>query len=365
MTRQASVWLCGLPLFLAACAAAPAPSPPAGGGGYLVVAVGDSYASGQGAPDQPIDWWQLRFTPDWKNRRCNRSAFAGATQAVALLQADPAFAGQPFTSRSFACSGASIERGMLAPYRGSEPPFDPADVLPPQVEAVAQLSQQRAIDALIMTIGGNDILFEYIVAACVLGTGGCDLIDPVLQQRLAALGGRLGRLADALAQANVPPNRVFLLEYPDPTTATSGAWCDHQPTAELLGRVSSCEARWVSQCILPQLNSRLCAIAEQRGWHYVGGMAGGFQRHGWCAANQWINTIGDSLRAQAHWRGGVHPNPDGYAYIAGATAAAVKDELLGAWTPPTTCAAPQLPAFCAAPCGVSLGAIGTPNAGPP
>jgi len=355
MTRPTRAWLCSLPLLLVGCAAAPPPPPPPGAGPiYHVVAVGDSYASGQGSPNEPIDWWKLRFEPSWDNRQCNRSKYAGANQAVDILRADPAFAGQTFELRSFACSGASIEKGVLTPFPGPQPPH-PGDLLPAQVDDVKTLAQQRTIDALIMTIGGNDILFEYIVAACMLGTGHCDIVSPILEAKLQALGGHLTDLANALAPANIPPDHIFLVQYPDPTTGSSGDYCDHQPGCDPLGRISGCEAQWMSACIVPALNYQLCSIASQRGWHYVEGMAG-FHGHGWCASDNWVNTIDAALRAQGHYRGGLHPNPDGYAYIGGAMAAAVKDQLLGTWSPPTSCQMPPLPAFCSAPCGVPPGA---------
>jgi len=40
-----------------------------------VVAIGDSYQSGQGAPNTPIGWWPLRWRPEWDNDRCNRSKY--------------------------------------------------------------------------------------------------------------------------------------------------------------------------------------------------------------------------------------------------------------------------------------------------
>ena len=107
----------------AGCGPVKPPVPPSGKT-HNVVAIGDSYASGQGAPNAPIGWWPPRWRPEWDDERCNRSKNAATVQVIELLEADPAFAGDAFVHESFACSGASIQRGVLTPYRGSQPPKD-------------------------------------------------------------------------------------------------------------------------------------------------------------------------------------------------------------------------------------------------
>jgi lysophospholipase L1-like esterase len=342
---------------LAAACGPIAPPAPAPGTGvtHHVVAIGDSYGSGQGAPDAKINWFLLRFHPRWDDdKRCNRSLNAGTSQAVSILRRDPAFANDLIKYQSFACSGASIEKGLLGPYRGTEPPSDPADLLRPQVDALRALAQTQTIDALTITVGGNDVLFEYIVAACILGVLDCDIIDPIVTQRLAELDGRLKRLADALATVAIPPDRVFVAEYPDPARASATAYCDRRPRGDLLSGISGCESRWASECVLPRLNHALCVAAQQHGWHYVGGIAAPFVDHGWCASDNWINTISESLDGQGHYRGGVHPNVDGYRTIGGALAGAIRMRLIGS-VPPTTCGPPPVTKpECVAPCGVVL-----------
>lgn len=348
----------GLVCLTAAACAPVAPPAPAPGSGITrrIVAIGDSYGSGQGAPDAKINWWLLRFEPRWDDDcRCNRSWNAGTKQAVEALQRDAAFANDDFQYRSFACSGASIERGLLGPYRGTQPPPDPADVLPPQVDALRAFAATHPIDALTVTIGGNDVLFEYIVAACILGVVDCDIIDPIVMQRLADLDRRLGLLAAALATVNVPPDRIFVAEYPDPAHETAAKYCDRKPRHDLLSGISGCESRWASECVLPRLNHALCVAAQAHHWHYVGGIAPRFVDHGWCASDNWINTISESLDGQGHYRGGVHPNVDGYRAIGDALASAIKPRILGSGPPPTTCGPPPfVKPECSAPCGVAL-----------
>lgn len=114
--------------------------------------------------------------------------------------------------------------------------------------------------------------------------------------------------------------------------------------------ISECEARWAAECVLPKLNHRLCEIAQERGWNYVGGIADSFRDHGWCAHGNWINTIGESISAQGHYRGRVHPNERGYEQIGKAVAGAIKMKLLGVGPPPPTCAALVESPVCDSPC---------------
>jgi len=112
---------------------------------FQVVVLGDSFASGEGAPavdgdygadgakignlrgDRPdatpfSDWngnsTDQAFTGDGPTaaRRCHRSPKATAPLAVGLLE--DRFPGIGFTFRSFACSGARIEEGAYGSFDG-------------------------------------------------------------------------------------------------------------------------------------------------------------------------------------------------------------------------------------------------------
>jgi hypothetical protein len=177
---------------------------------YLIVSLGDSYASGEGNPDVPQVVDDSRTTnplkrvvkpPRWQDERCHRSSWAGPAQAaLAIERADPH---SSVTFLSFACSNATIDTpsfgggnpldpyapaderkptgtGILGPYRGVEPPNgeDPApeqwnDHLPSQMDQLTDAvttpgGQRRHIDALTISGGGNDIGFGRIAQVCVL-----------------------------------------------------------------------------------------------------------------------------------------------------------------------------------------------------
>jgi hypothetical protein len=77
--------------------------------GTAMVAIGDSVASGEGNP--------APTRPRWENTACHRSAISGETIAAGRVQSDQPEIGYV----NYACSGATIAKGLLGPYRGLEP----------------------------------------------------------------------------------------------------------------------------------------------------------------------------------------------------------------------------------------------------
>lgn len=168
----------------------------------LIFGVGDSNGSGEGNPDVDV-FGDLLGEVDgavgvdgaqWQNLRCHRSALSGQARAAQLLEdADPH---SSVTFVHLACSGGRIHRGLLEEYAGIVPDDAPA---PPQIEQVAELADGREIDALLVSIGGNDINFANVVEACILGKE-CHEDNPVPDPFIADLADlvcdRLGSFAD-------------------------------------------------------------------------------------------------------------------------------------------------------------------------
>ncbi len=237
----------------------------------LIVAMGDSYGSGEGAPEyNRVDGAKWGT---WVDTRCHRSSFAGAPQAArAIERADRKTS---VTFLSFACSGATINReyggntdktypgdpydpwapfdpakndgsGVLGPYRGVQPPNgDHEDKIPSQIDQlVAALradgrsgADVRDIDALVMSAGGNDASFGPLAAACVIWddcrhpgnkaftspTGGDKVnLETRVGHDLGTMPGRYDALDAALDQVRdqqgIDIGSTFVTEYPDPGT---------------------------------------------------------------------------------------------------------------------------------------------------
>jgi hypothetical protein len=125
----------------------------------------------------------------WKDERCHRSAHSG--QARAALQLENEDQKTSVTFLHLACSGATIESGLIGPYNGlgykrsvddNKRPGDCDSekevyvkndlghsycMLKPQIQRIQELVGDREIDALLVSIGGNDVNFAPIVMSCM------------------------------------------------------------------------------------------------------------------------------------------------------------------------------------------------------
>lgn len=294
----------------------------------LVVALGDSYASGDGNPEEP------RLAPgrealwgDAPGAAGAEAAHAGAHRstaawpalvALALERADP---GTSVTLVSVAATGARLSRDLGPPDEGGGNPG--------QVAQVAELVGERRIDALLISAGGNDVGFPLIVRGLVDAD---PLADPVCYEvdvenvwrstvdgdwnrgsalRFAFPGGvgcrethgsgrpvlpglaGLPAALDALAgqvEAALEVERVYLMEYPDPTGGPEPGGRCREIAGDLtppfgFHEIDTGEQAAAVARVLDPLNRILGEAAVRHGWSFVGGVAEAFrQGHGYCAA---------------------------------------------------------------------------------
>ncbi len=289
----------------------------------LVVAIGDSYASGEGNPEarrlgppSPAVWGDGGdAAATAAHAAAHRSTVAWPVRlALALEQADPHTS---VTFVSVAASGARIDHGILSPQ---------SRTMSSQVDQVGELVGERPIDLLLVQEGGNSIGFARVVRALVEAD---PLFDPVcydllVEQAFAAvrdgdwsrgtrvrfalpfdlscvstpgvgpqlpgldgLGAAIDRLEGALGRFAI--ERVVLVGYPDPTGADSeGLRC-----REIVGdvtppirfhEISRDEGRRGVSEVVDPLNAELARAAAVHGWTFVDGVAEAFGRgHGYCA----------------------------------------------------------------------------------
>ncbi len=244
---------------------------------YFIVAIGDSYGSGQGNPDIPLVaepgylgiGWVLKEFPFWQDLTCNRSAYAASSLAAIELEAsDPH---SSVTYISFACSGASINTpryddddpnknagvGLLAPYRGEDTliPYSNSytDYIPSQMDQLREAlnthsaeHETRRIDALIVSAGGNDIYFGAATKKCVENLdcwnnplvslkeypGGPSWSLYNILDRAFGFWGQGGPintlphnydlLGAAIDELSPRPRNVYVMQYFDPTFGNNG-----------------------------------------------------------------------------------------------------------------------------------------------
>jgi hypothetical protein len=280
---------------------------------WLIVSIGDSVASGEGVPEA---------SGSWQSARCHRSALSGTALAAKRIEEGDIHSSVTFVH--LACSGAEVPQGLIGPYKGAIPPADEPP-LPPQVGELNRIAARRPIDAVLLSIGANDVHFSDFLFFCAkhpigncfnktyTGPGG----DGVHSAASIAAGfmADLPRRYDALARAisnRIPSNRVHIVEYFDPTRDAQG-----RPCGRLILDVFRSNVERAESLLLAPLNAAVAAVAQQHGWDEVGGVADLFRTHGICAGKQaWVSSLPDSLLNLSGWvgrhRGALHPNDAGH-----------------------------------------------------
>ena len=303
------------PLLAAPVRAAASVGPPVN-----IVAIGDSYASGEGDKGS-----------GWIDSTCERSAGAAPQRAAGLLNAT----NRPVNFTSVACFGSTINnsnttQSLLGPGGQLNAALDVADP-----------AGTHPIDALTISIGGNDIGFANIVADCMTPFNSCPT-DPnvtgipglgTVPQALQALGGystNPGALGQLIQAVNAKPDidNVFLTEYPDPTTGPGGGLCGTAADPAFSvpeDFITSSDAAWASGSVVTPLDNALKAAASYANtlpgnhavWRYVSGISSAFNTHGYCnQSDRYVNTLGDSIAEQGNQDGTMHPNDAGQQAIA-------------------------------------------------
>jgi len=225
-------------------------------------ALGDSYASGYGAPPY-LD-------------ACGRSplGYPGLVNGRARIQLD-AFV---------ACAGATT----VSTVTGGQ---------------LAALSS--ATDLVTLSDGGNDIGWSSTVGACLVGTDAqCAGAIAQTQSRVA---GVLPGLLDSLysqVRADAPNAEVIVTGYPRLFSPEYGAYMGASP-AEQVALNSGAD----------QLDAVIAAAAARHGFDYVS-VTNQFVGHGVNSPEPWLHGALDQAA--------FHPTPEGYEVYAGAVTAAVK-----------------------------------------
>lgn len=230
----------------------------------LVVALGDSYASGEGNPRNVEAWMRAgsagSFDPYWDDDACHRSARGAPAQAALTLEA-----ASPHTSVTLvdvSCSGARVNQGVLGAQA-------PAGIGTSQVEQARAIIGARPVDLVTISIGGNDVGFTSVLEACAFNTD-CPVTGssrpplssyPTVQDGVQAETGALaakfrridaclGGTACTLADGRVVPSlamdraaRVLPTLYPDITRAADGRPCSYLT-------IASKDFAWARQTIL-------------------------------------------------------------------------------------------------------------------
>jgi hypothetical protein len=323
----------------------------------LIAGLGDSVASGDGNPDRPValtdegfcfrrfdaarqteffrpgrvgfkgdrscdsgsaendrEGWAL-LSARWMGGACHRSLYGHQLRAaLGLAIENPHLA---VTFLPLACTGATIDVGLLAPQRSRElncgsgvpcPRTSPAQVtqLYDLVARAKRVQPDRRLDLMFLTVGANDIGFPGIVADSIIDTpnerrifrsaGIIGSVEASLAKLEGKLPGDFARLRAALAPLlDNAFERVVYVSYANPALI-GGKPCpggpagfDINPTfrvgADRLARTSA----FVQQKFLPTLRdiatckaSGACPSAAES-VTFVDAHQAAFAEHGFCA----------------------------------------------------------------------------------
>ena len=321
----------------------------------LIAGLGDSIASGDGNPDRPIllsdegfcfrrflggassayyrpgragyrgnrscdgapgggdgDW--AATGAHWMSAPCHRSLYSYQVRtALALAIEQPHLA---VTFLPLACTGASIEEGLIKGQSAREcPPRGPCTgTVPGQLaqlrDALAAARRQnpnRTLDAVLLTVGANDVQFSELVADVMIESG--------TERTLFARAGRIGSVeqAERLLATRLPGDfarlraalrplvggdlkRVIYVAYGNPALQDEGVPCDggragfdvHPAFAIDPGRIRRAAA-FVDQALLPRLRALalceggvICSDPVNERMTFVDAHQRAFAQHGFC-----------------------------------------------------------------------------------
>jgi lysophospholipase L1-like esterase len=284
---------------------------------WLIVGLGDSNGSGEGAPDKT---GSLFGNAKWQNEQCHRSALSYQAKTALAIEKDER------TSVTFvhlACSGATILNGMLGEYEGIEPKKGPR--LKSQIKEMDRLVGDREIDAVMISIGVNDLKFGKLVVHCIAWIN-CPkrnfaYAKPVrpLEQEMAALlkqlPGRYVAMGGELQAAGALPSRVYMSEYFDSTKDQNGNTCSPLIGVNRFQGFTQSEAQWAHDSVLLPLNREIQKTKKANGWNMIRGAYKRFRTHGLCAkpakTQQWIIGLIESKYKQWNVEGTLHSSPEG------------------------------------------------------
>ena len=325
---------------------------------------------------------QLEAT--WQDERCHRSAKAGSAKAAKRIEDE-----DPKTSVTFvhlACSGATMALGLLRPWAGTEPIGGVNDdqclenptnafCIPPQVDQARQLIGDREVDAVYVSIGGNDMHFADIVAGCIVTepcqtsnalTDSADTLCPGFSDlptfphflravcdsffdwlpdafqtageyvtegldgdstfphnpRIIGLSKGYSDLNARMSEKLLPAQdsgRVFISEYVDAVKDDAGALCDYASMGlRSLPGLTGAESSYVDSNVVPALAGAIQDAASTHGWTFVDGIYSGFTNHGYCADDHYVVRLEETFLIEGRYQGMVHPNEKGHEVYANA-----------------------------------------------
>lgn len=226
------------------------PNPAATG---RIVALGDSYISGEGAPS----YFAGTNVKGAGENECRRSPTAFPYLVARRLDMALDF---------FACSGAKAEQVYSPPGQEPDSPADVAGALPQLDNLPADVS---GVKVVLISIGGNDALFGDVGQGCTL-PGSCEALREMWLANLDQVGPKVARAYEK-AKERLPGVPVVAVPYPLMLRERSCGWsvlhdAEHEFLSEFVTvlndriRVSAANAgvNFFDQQLFAYENARIC-----------------------------------------------------------------------------------------------------------
>ncbi len=332
---------------------------------WLVVSIGDSFASGEGNPDErgfypPKSGWSPAVLPGaptlrarWQDTRCHRSARSGHAMAAQELERR-----DPHTSITFlalGCSGAEPAHLTDSGYKGPEcrsEETDCSELIPAQIDVLEDLVvgrdevEPRDVDVVLLAVGINVFDFANLIEDCAhpINTRGSNcvgraLVDFVMFHDLLEEIYHTNSIEDYCTQPRnslrvpcVSEREQALYSLPEQWRKIDRRierlpgnaevyWTDY-PSDPLYG--GGCGKLDVFAAGVSHKDGRLIAALGARlidsmqvssnllGWNYKSGMTAAFDGHAYCSDQPYYVKLSTSVLGQGNKNGTLHPNAAGH-----------------------------------------------------
>ena len=290
---------------------------------YLIVAMGDSFVSGEGNPDK--DWLPTDITagPLWLEPKAHRSFNGSIALIAAKMENDDPHSCVTFLN--VAASGAKTSNGLLFQQH-------PDWQIKGQIEEIKDYIKDRKVDMILMAIGLNDFgrvdgMSELIMAAVDPGPPSFPQTDE-LAYALDVLKNIQFKYLEVNQKilGTLNCKNVVLFQMPvqfmrnENGNLTDG--CGYLKTMENADILRL-------EDLGKQFISKQKEVCTRYGWTYIDGISNLFVKHGYCAGDQsWFVHVGESSNNQGNRDGSVHPNKTGHQKIAELAYPIIRSKLL-------------------------------------
>jgi hypothetical protein len=289
----------------------------------------------------------------WQEKNAYRSYRSGQSLAAGEIERQDAFAADRITFLSFARTGSEIQSGLLGPRTMDEVLGENGVAIDGWTQNRGQIAEasetvgNRPIDALIISIGINDVGFSKLVTNSILYASGQkrkQRIRGASNKVTTTYPGDLAQLKAAI-ENHLHPRHVFITEYP---IGIFKEIADGTPPCGVLGSVVPNPGTVFSEGLnLDQsdaidlgevgalLNNTIRKKADEFGWALIDGIERGFDGFGYCAKKSFFVSAEESCLNQGDFEGMLHPNRLGHATTRDCIAVALRRTLFPAhWLEP-------------------------------